>query len=923
MASPAPEINPDLVEGAPDDSTSFGTTTRGNHATFGDAFTAGNHHIDKSCVVRQNIYCAKALEASAYTVRTSNYGDENDPQFDPDHVYHSVPSPGFVKTDVEGNFLFGEQGDGGATSLDGLDDVTLSSPLLGRQYLCFDSGSQEWVNQTIILDDLADAVILDPADGDYLCYDGVSWINAGIPLGDISNVSTAGATSGGEVLQFDGASSFFFGFLNLNSLSNVDLITNAPSIGNHLEYDGTNWVPGAAGASVLSDLVDVFGTDNGEYGDYLRWSVSASKWTDGSANVVQDGSYSHYLGNTPGNFWDFRDGSSSSDPNNAGTMVRFTPSENAKSINFVNIGAGASGEAPFLAGASRTLSEGGGDTNVDLCLFAQGTGKVVFKSDLQFDEATNGDNGVNFFDASGSLLVQLRSDDNNPVNYLVIKNGDSGDPVNIFAQGADSIVDLRLRGKGATGKVIIQKDAEVNNGDLCVEGKIDATVYEIKGAGGGGFVKTNASGIFLFDQAGGGGASALNDLSDVDTTTVIPGQGSILQFDGSTTWAPSNEARLFTILDQSQAPLVVCTSSSIVSPTPVGINAIEVTNASLGNSPQIGVLGADTNVDLTLKTQGTGTFVFQPGGSNPAAGLLAVDADGKLLFNQSPAAGVGLNDLSDVSIFGSGGGPVGSPNQPRPKSFIQFDDVSGMWVGGADNNLTLAPGADINFDINPQLGAWSIRKGGASGLSTLAFYRYDGTGYVQAVVFEGQSNAFGRQCTFRSSGTGSAFGTPGQVEVVIEGGYLVLGASVLGDGTDNQVWAIHQTGSINAGRLQFSFEGADHAATGVAPILEMIASDAAIGEPLSVNYFEMENASTGVSPEMSVVGSDADIDLLLDPKGLGQVVSSSGFETSANDAYYLGDKDTDGTWRFVRSGSDLQVELRESNVYNVKGSFTP
>jgi len=861
---PKPEINPDLLDGAPDDGVSLGTTTRGNHATHGEAYTAGNQHIEKSCVVRQNIYCAKALEASAYTVRESNYGDPGDPQFDPDHEYVSPNTlvEGFVKNDEFGNLLFGQEGDGsagGVTALTQLTDVTLMSPV-SREYLCFDSSLNppQWVNQVIQLNDLGDVIVTGPANGQHLVFESGTWINQ-----------------------------------NLNIVEK------------------------------LSDLDDVFNTDGGVYGDYLRWNVSATKWARGSANVVQDGSYSHYLGNTPGNFWDFRDGSSSSDPNNAGTMVRFTPSENAKSLNFVNIGAGASGEAPFLAGASRTLSEGGGDTNVDLCLFAQGTGKVVFKSDLQFDEATNGDNGVNFFDASGSLLVQLRSDDNNPVNYLVIKNGDSGDPVNIFAQGADSIVDLRLRGKGATGKVIIQKDAEVNNGDLCVEGKIDATVYEIKGAGGGGFVKTNASGIFLFDQAGGGGASALNDLSDVDTTTVIPGQGSILQFDGSTTWAPSNEARLFTILDQSQAPLVVCTSSSIVSPTPVGINAIEVTNASLGNSPQIGVLGADTNVDLTLKTQGTGTFVFQPGGSNPAAGLLAVDADGKLLFNQSPAAGVGLNDLSDVSIFGSGGGPVGSPNQPRPKSFIQFDDVSGMWVGGADNNLTLAPGADINFDINPQLGAWSIRKGGASGLSRLAFYRYDGTGYVQAVVFEGQSNAFGRQCTFRSSGTGSAFGTPGQVEVVIEGGYLVLGASVLGDGTDNQVWAIHQTGSINAGRLQFSFEGADHAATGVAPILEMIASDAAIGEPLSVNYFEMENASTGVSPEMSVVGSDADIDLLLDPKGLGQVVSSSGFETSANDAYYLGDKDTDGTWRFVRNGSDLQVELRESTVWNSKGSFTP
>ncbi len=257
---PEPTITTDLDASAPvlDE---FSTTTRGNHRTHGDARSDGNHFIDKSCVVRQNIYCAKALEASAYTVRTSTYGDPEDPQFDPEHLYTTIISAGFIKNDVNGNFLFGQAGDGGATALDQLTDVTLTSPV-GREYLCFDSGSSQWVNQVIVLDDLGDAVILSPADGDYLCFDGNSskWINAGIVLDDLTDVSTAGAVSGNEVLQFDGASAFFFALLNLNSLSNVDLITSPPTSGDHLEFNGTDWVPGAppaAGATTLNDLTDV------------------------------------------------------------------------------------------------------------------------------------------------------------------------------------------------------------------------------------------------------------------------------------------------------------------------------------------------------------------------------------------------------------------------------------------------------------------------------------------------------------------------------------------------------------------------------------------------------------------------------------------------------------------------------------------
>jgi len=45
-------------------------------------------------------------------------------------------------------------------------------------------------------------------------------------------------------------------------------------------------------------------------------------------------------------------------------------------------------------------------------------------------------------------------------------------------------------------------------------------------------------------------------------------------------------------------------------------------------------------------------------------------------------------------------------------------------------------------------------------------------------------------------------------------------------------------------------------------------------------------------------------------------------EIPSTDAFYLGDTTTDGSWRIIRSGNDLQFERRESSSWVSKGSFT-
>ena len=44
--------------------------------------------------------------------------------------------------------------------------------------------------------------------------------------------------------------------------------------------------------------------------------------------------------------------------------------------------------------------------------------------------------------------------------------------------------------------------------------------------------------------------------------------------------------------------------------------------------------------------------------------------------------------------------------------------------------------------------------------------------------------------------------------------------------------------------------------------------------------------------------------------------------TTSTSAIYMGDKDTDGTWKIVRNGTDLEFSRRESGNYVTKSVIT-
>ncbi len=509
---PAPEVNPDLLADAPDEGSDFGTVTRGNHATHGDAFSGGNHHIDKSCVVRQNIYCAKALEASAYTVRESTYGDSEDPQFDPEHLYTSpgTLAAGFVKNDGDGNFMFGQPGDGsggGVTALTQLDDVTLTSPA-GREYLCFDSSIPMWVNQVIAIDDLGDVIITSPANGQILEFDGSAWINKtftlSVDLGDLDDVNVP-----------------------------------APATGSHLEFNGTIWfaaVPSSGGASELNDLSDVALTSpaSGEFlrnngaGQFVNVQIVEADISDLQSYALAVHSHveaditdlqAYLLDITSESLGDLSDVSAAS-PNtgdhlewSGSSWVPAAPGHSAPGASALNdlsdvtITAADSGD--FLRyNGSAWVDTIIADSDVPNDLTLERI-ELVASSILDFEDSSN---RVHFriarttgFSPSGNIRIQTG-----------VGPGTAPQPA-ILVEGTETNIGLQFETKG-TG------------------------TFRFKPSGGdpaAGLLGVDSSGNLLFAQSAA--ASALNDLSDVILSGVV--DNNVLQFDGSD-WVNRSDVEL-------------------------------------------------------------------------------------------------------------------------------------------------------------------------------------------------------------------------------------------------------------------------------------------------------------------------------------------------------------------------------------------
>ena len=136
------------------------------------------------------------------------------------------------------------------------------------------------------LDQLGDVDLTStpPANNDYLKYDGSAWVPSAVTAGVTSVFGRSGAVVATE------------GDYDLDELGDVDLTTTAPVTDDVLKYDGTNWVPGEAGAVPAGVTGSVQINDGagalGFVTDFIWDSANTELDVPGDINLDDGGTYS-------------------------------------------------------------------------------------------------------------------------------------------------------------------------------------------------------------------------------------------------------------------------------------------------------------------------------------------------------------------------------------------------------------------------------------------------------------------------------------------------------------------------------------------------------------------------------------------------------------------------------------------------------
>ena len=261
------------------------------------------------------------------------------------------------------------------------------------------------------------------------------------------------------------------------------------------------------------------------------------------------------------------------------------------------------------------ISAQGGDTNINLALSAKGTGNVTilptgtnvntFKisqgyyntlsyfgvtgtggfAGVQYN-ATPASGGVSHvFTANGSptaqgqnlFAINSAAAGGVSVNYLSTNSNTTGNAPTISADGSDANIDLVLTGKG-TGAVALGGSTVANSGFRAIPTTSSVNYIEAKGA-------TTGQPVYLSAQG---------------TDTNIP---FIIQAKGT-------QPFYFVVNNAIQFGAFNTTSA---------VNYPYATGGSTGNPAVLAAIGSDTNVNLKLVPQGTGTLQF----GTYTAGILA------------------------------------------------------------------------------------------------------------------------------------------------------------------------------------------------------------------------------------------------------------------------------------------------------------
>jgi hypothetical protein len=382
-------------------------------------------------------------------------------------------------------------------------------------------------------------------------------------------------------------------------------------------------------------------------------------------------------------------------------------------------------------------------------------------------------------------------------------------------------------------------------------------------------------------------------------------------------------------------------------------NYIQAIGAATTLSPEISVLGSDTNIPLTLESKGTGAVNLAPGsrGVNISNGgtvtAITRTAQGSgytsipTVIISSPTTAGGVQATGNVVIQNGTASPVNGGS-----GYVVGDVIT--VVGGTLLNATVGTfrvsavsGGAITALDTPSFGQYSavptnpVSVTGGSGtnatLNVTYFFGYvlitnAGSGYVEqpTVTFSGGGGSgaaayatVGSGTTVRSLNGVVSFNTPAGESfrisnsafstltdyVEVQGGSNVNGAYLnVGGSTTNGNMYISAKGT---GNVNFFTNGA-----GVTRQLQVSHTASA------VNYVQVTGAATTGAPVISAQGSDTNIGLTLNSKGAGTLLFQTNGTTRASinsGATFTAGILASGNPAFIVSATASQVNYLQAN----------
>ena len=117
------------------------------------------------------------------------------------------------------------------------------------------------------------------SSGNFLKYDGSTWVDATIAVSEMTDVDTADVGNG-DILKYDG-STWVDASLQASELTDID--TTGAQTGNFLKYNGSNWVDSTIAVSEMTDI----NTSGVADGNLLKYDLATTTWLPATIEISE------------------------------------------------------------------------------------------------------------------------------------------------------------------------------------------------------------------------------------------------------------------------------------------------------------------------------------------------------------------------------------------------------------------------------------------------------------------------------------------------------------------------------------------------------------------------------------------------------------------------------------------------------------